>query len=260
MKRMFATVIVSTLFALMPTSASAITDGTPDADNDYPFVGLLAFRDADGDYLHRCSGTLLSPTIVLTASHCTDGTATAHAYFTYQVPDDFRTNPTGVVGAPHTHPQYNPNTLANDVAVVVLQAPGVPLATYPVLPTEGLLSDLKADHEIQDDTFVNVGYGLLNGSPPPNLVDNEDRWWSASPYGGLTRNNLRLQSNHNATGQGGTCFGDSGGPHFWEDTLVLVSVTSWGDAICRTLDMTQRTDIGSVLDWLADEFGVVPPS
>lgn len=39
-----------------------------------------------------------------------------------------------------------------------------------------------------------------------------------SPSGGLTQNNLHLQQNHNATGQGGTCFGDSGGPHFWKDT------------------------------------------
>jgi secreted trypsin-like serine protease len=45
-----------------------------------------------------------------------------------------------------------------------------------------------------------------------------------------------------------TCFGDSGGPHFLEETLVTVSVTSWGDAICRVNDMTQRTEIASVLD------------
>jgi hypothetical protein len=105
---------------------------------------------------------------------------------------------------------------------------------------------------------VNVGYGLREGSPPPNLQDNEDRWYSTSPYGGLTQNNLHLLQNEQATGEGGTCFGDSGGPHFWEDTLLLVSVTSWGDAICRSNDMTQRVDIASVLDWLAAEFGVTP--
>jgi Trypsin len=136
----------------------------------------------------------------------------------------------------------------------------VVLGSYPQLPDEGFLTNLKAAHEIQDDTFVNVGYGLLNGAPPPVLVNNEDRWYSTSPYGGLNQNNLHLQSNHNATGQGGTCFGDSGGPHFWKDTLMLVSVTSWGDAICRSLDMTQRTDLASVLDWLEDEFGVTPPA
>lgn len=260
MRRMLAILAAATLVVVLPTSASAITDGTPDATNKYPFVGLLAFRDADNNYMHRCSGTLLSATIVLTASHCTDGTSIVHAYFSYQVPDDFRTNLTGVMGTPYTHPDYDPRTLDNDVAVVKLAGAGVVLETYPELPGEGFLSDLKSAREIKDDTFVNVGYGLLSGSPPPNLLPNEDRWYSTSPYGGLTQNNLHLQQNHNATGQGGTCFGDSGGPHFWKDTLVLVSVTSWGDAICRSLDMTQRTDLASVLDWLEDEFGVTPPA
>ena len=87
--------------------------------------------------------------------------------------------------------------------------------------------------------------------------DNEDRWYSTSPYRGLTQNNLHLLGNPVAIGEGGTCFRDSGGPHFWEDTLIIVSVTSWGDEICRSTDMTQRIALASVLDWLA-EFGLGP--
>jgi hypothetical protein len=257
MKKGFIAIAAMTLLALVPTSAGAITDGFPDVNNRYPFVGLLAFRDADGEYSHRCSGTLLAPKIVLTASHCTDGTATVHAYFSYQVPDDFRTNPSGIEGTPFTHPEFRfPD---NDVAVVELESP-VWLSTYPVLPARRLLSHLKAAHEIQDDTFVNVGYGVLNGTPPPRLVLNEDRYWSTSPYSALTPKSLFLQMNNNATGQGGTCGGDSGGPHFWKDSLVLVSVTSWGDINCVALDATQRVDLASVLDWLEDEFGLTPPA
>ena len=256
MRRSLVVVAVLLLCGLVAGSAGAITNGKKDTKNLYPFVGLLAFYDDEGEYMHRCSGTLISPTVVLTASHCTEGTTTAYAYFSVEVPDDFRENPTGRVGTTYTHPDYNPNNLRNDVGVVVLER-AVNLREYPVLAPEGFLSRLKAKHKIQDDTFVNVGYGLLNGWPPPNLQDNEDRWYSTSPYGGLTRNNLHLLQNPVSTGQGGTCFGDSGGPHFWKNTLIIVSVTSWGDAICRSNDMTQRTDIASVLDWLA-EFGVTP--
>ena len=103
-----------------------------------------------------------------------------------------------------------------------------------------------------------MGYGLLDGFPPPNLQNNEDRWFAVSPYGGLNRGNLHLEQNPNSTGLGGTCFGDSGGPHFWEETLLLVSVTSWGDANCRSNDMTQRVDLASVLDWLEEEFEIAP--
>jgi len=257
MRRLLALVVASLLFVFVPGPAGAITDGQKDTQNRYPFVGLLAFYDSEGEYMHRCSGTLISPTIVLTAAHCTDGTATAYAYFSVEVPDDFRENPTGVSGTTFTHPDFSSNTLSNDVGVVVLDQ-AVNRSEYPTLAPEGFLSDLKAEGEIQDDIFVNVGYGLLNGWPPPMLDDNEDRWFSTSPYQGLTQNNLHLLQNTNATGQGGTCFGDSGGPHFWEETLIIASVTSWGDAICRAHDMTQRVDIASVLDWLEEEFGVTP--
>ena len=255
MRRLLALLAASLLFVVAPGSAGAITNGQKDVNNKYPFVGLLAFYDEEGEYMHRCTGTLVSPTVVLTAGHCTVGTTTAYAYFSVEVPDDFRENATGVSGTTYTHPDavgFN-----NDVGVVVLDEP-VNLSEYPTLAPEGFLDELKASHDIQDDTFVAVGYGLLDGWPPPNLVDNEDRWYVTSPYQGLTQNTLHLMQNPVPTDQGGTCFGDSGGPHFWEDTLIIVSVTSWGDAICRASDMTQRTDIASVLDWLEEEFGITP--
>jgi secreted trypsin-like serine protease len=243
MRKWWALVVGLMLVSVLPLSALAITNGNVDADNDYPMVGMVAFYDSNYTYMHRCTGTLIAENVVLTAGHCTDGTSTAYAYFDMEAPSDFRTNPSGEKGHTVTHPQYNPLTISNDVGVVVLDEPSDVSAPYPTLPDVGFLSDLKRSHQIQDDTFVAVGYGLVPDFPPNIFNADLYRRWAVSPYRGLTKDNLHLFQNPNVNDAGGTCFGDSGGPHFWNDELVLVAVTSWGDAICRANDMTQRLDL-----------------
>lgn len=257
MRKTIAALVASFVLVLIPSISGAITgNGQPDTNNRYPFVGMLAFYDGDGAYQHRCSGTLMSSTVVVTAAHCTSGMSSARAYFDVEVTDDFRNQPTsGITGTPYTHPAYNPNTLDLDLAVVVLDQ-AVTLATYPELPDEGFLADLKASHDIKDDTFRAVGYGGVNGSPPPVITFDLIRRFVDSDFGSLTQNNLHLQQNPNVA-DGGTCFGDSGGPHFWKESLILASVTSWGDAICRSNDMTQRVDLAAALAFLAG-FGLTP--
>ena len=121
MRKVFIAAVVSMVLLLLPASAGAIINGQPDG-NEHPIVGMLAFYDDSGEYVHRCTGTLMSPTVVLTASHCTFGTSSARVYFDREVTADYRKGEGGVVGTPVTHPEYNGNTLVNDVAVVELHA------------------------------------------------------------------------------------------------------------------------------------------
>jgi len=252
MRKLSIAVIALLLSVLVPGSAFGITNGEVDSDNQYPFVGLLAFYDGEGAYSHRCSGTLVTDSVLATAAHCTDGMAGARALFGVEITDDFRMGMGGITGTPYTHPDYNSLNLQLDVGVVVLDSPAPVSGPYPTLPDVGFLSDMKRSGEIQGDTFLAVGYGGVTGFPPPIIEFDLLRRLAISPYQGLTRNSLHLMQNPNVDDSGGTCFGDSGGPHFWEDTLIMVAVTSWGDAICRANDMTQRLDLEPALDFISE--------
>ncbi|MGB3701709.1 MAG: hypothetical protein WA997_10595, partial [Anaerolineales bacterium] len=63
--------IVLILSLVLAGTALAITDGVLDGEG-HPNVGLMVALDASGNPLWRCSGTLLSPTVYLTAGHCTE--------------------------------------------------------------------------------------------------------------------------------------------------------------------------------------------
>jgi hypothetical protein len=79
------------------------------------------------------------------------------------------------------------------------------------------------------------------GGGPQGILDNSERRFATQTYNALTKSWLKLSMNQ-ATGDGGTCYGDSGGPHFLSDSNVIVSVTVTGDAVCEATDVTYRLD------------------
>src|SRR5688500_6069254 len=105
-----------------------ITDGALDGEN-HPYVGLMSAHDKDGKHLWRCSGTLLSPTLFLTAGHCVEAPATrAEIWFAADVESNLdalkypHEGETG--GTLHIHPNYDPNAFyLYDLGVVVLDTP-----------------------------------------------------------------------------------------------------------------------------------------
>src|ERR671914_1170532 len=105
--------------------AGAVTDGSLDG-NGHPYVGLMVAQDKKGNPLWRCSGTLLSAKLFLTAGHCTEKPA-AHVEIWFAsdvesgIPGNGYPNKGDVGGKPYTHPDYNPNVFyIRDMGVVVL--------------------------------------------------------------------------------------------------------------------------------------------
>ena len=112
------------LIGLGSAPAQAVTDGVPDGDG-HPYVGLMVAQTDEGDPLWRCSGTLISPTIVVTAGHCTFEAEHVELWFQSDLEPDpaaYKYPYTGQVsGTPHTHPDYDDAAFyLYDLGIVVL--------------------------------------------------------------------------------------------------------------------------------------------
>jgi hypothetical protein len=270
MRKKTLVVVVSlvAIFILAVAPVAAVTDGELDGDG-HPYVGLMVAHDAAGNPLWRCSGTLLSPTVFLTAGHCTEAPA-AHAeiWFDADVQSGIPANGYpfngDVGGATFTHPQYNPNAFfLFDLGVVVLDTPMV-MDEYGALPPLNVLDSLARRRGLQDVTFTSVGYGLQQSFPTAAAWKNSALRirMVAHPHllqintPGFTGDFSILLSNNANTG--GTCFGDSGGPNFIGDSNVIGGVTSFGiNGNCAGTGGVYRVDRADDLTWLAT-FGVTP--
>jgi secreted trypsin-like serine protease len=241
-------------------TGQAVTDGTPDG-NGHPYVGLLIF-DVGGSPAWRCSGTLLSPTVLLTAGHCTDGTSGGRVWFESDVQQPGLGYPTGGATSVEfcsiaTHPLFHEGSFVlHDVGVVTLCSP-VNLPTYGKLPQVNQLDSLKTKRGLQYVTFTAVGYGLQMSFPDAAAwkEHNVKVRMVATPklnqinVPGFTGDYSLLLSNNANTG--GTCFGDSGGPNFLGNTNVVAGVTSFGlNSTCAGTGGVFRMDRQNVLDFV----------
>jgi V8-like Glu-specific endopeptidase len=266
-KAVLAVTLVLALTLSLAPSALAVTDGELDG-NGHPYVGLMVAQNAAGAPLWRCSGTLLSDTIFLTAGHCTDAPA-AHVEIWFDadvesgIPGNGYPFNGDVGGTPHTHPQYNPNAFyLFDLGVVVLDEP-FPMSEYGALPAQNRLDRLATRRGLQNVNFTAVGYGLQESFPDAaSWKENNVRVrMVAYPHliqinGGLVGDFSLLLSNN--AHSGGTCFGDSGGPNFIGSSNVIGGVTSFGlNGNCAGTGGVYRVDKADDLNWL-ETFGITP--
>ena len=263
--------IASLLIGAAP--ASAITDGDLDG-NGHPYVGLMVAQTAAGQPLWRCSGTLISARIFVTAGHCTESLAGhIEIWFAADVETNHnRLNPDGtpnpnwngypitgdVGGTPYTHPNFDPNRFfIRDLGIVLLDK-AVKRSTYGRLPQRDQLDALSPG---ASTTFTAVGYGLQMSFPDAASWKDQALRIRMVAYpklnqinGGIVGDFSLLLSNNANTG--GTCFGDSGGPNFVGTSNVIGGVTSFGlNGNCAGTGGVYRLDRSWNLDWIYATFG-----
>jgi hypothetical protein len=263
---------------LSAAPAQAIT-GNVVQDYQHGYVGLIVFSDANGQLVQRCSGSLLTDRVFLTAGHCVtiddQGTLATSARIYFEQDAGVGYDPalgydptTGypVTGGVTAHEIYSygfsgTRPQSQDVGLVILDSPVTD--TYPKVVTYGSLA--AAGTLDTYGTGINAevdlsGYGVTDPNKNHPVSFRERLMATTFILGGhnpllKSEYNVQLAANPGG-GRGGTCFGDSGGPVLLHDTDVIVAVNSFVlNSQCAGQDYGYRTDQQAVIDWILQHAG-----
>ena len=256
--------VIAVLAVTLIGGADAITYGQPDGNLHSNVGAMIRLRPSDDQLRIVCSGSLIAPTVFLTASHCTsfvESTGQTDIWVTFD--SSFTSSSKLIHGTMHTNPLFNhAQSDPEDIAVITLDKAVTNVA--PVgLPRAGLLDQMKADGTLKGQLFTSVGYGILEPTTGAGGITHAFpmvRRYSVGHFWALTSAWLRLAQTQ-ATGDGGTCNGDSGGPEFLgagaNETPIQVSVTITGDVQCYATNVDYRLDTPQARDFLG-QFVTLP--
>lgn len=257
MKRLLLAAALAVCSVLAGGAQAVTTTGFPD-NGLHPEVGAIMVPARSGvGYAEVCSGTLISPTIFLTASHCTSFLEADPRpdYVTFDE-TDVEPFPSGLIPAtPVTNPAYKGGYRA-DVSVMVLGSAVTNITPAQVPKSVGYLNTLGLN---QSTRLTVVGYGtseqvIIKGENGPQFPYEGDRGYGIGGFNALTQEALMMSQNA-AHGDSGACYGDSGGPTYLgaapNDGNVVLAVTSTGDIPCYSTNVSSRTDTPSARAFLS---------
>jgi Trypsin len=257
MRRLFRAALgIAAVVMVLPAAAlqaAGITGGR--VDTTHTNVGFIRFTTVDGRF--RCSGTLISQTVVLTAGHCTEAPAT-NVYVSFDdnlQPDPLQAGITPeekaareahyITGTAHPDPGWTGKlnlSKQHDQGVVVLDAPASSkwrgITPAPLAPV-GFLDGNQG--ELKNETFRLVGYGVDIGEKKEQII-LQARHSTTSYLKNVQGEVVVFQINDkDSKAGGGSCFGDSGGPVFL-DGYVLGDASYVNSFSCNATGSYQRVD------------------
>ncbi|KAJ3656392.1 hypothetical protein Zmor_015474 [Zophobas morio] len=205
---------------------------------------------ADGNYF--CTGSILNNQWIITAGQCVDGAILFTILVgTHKLSGDESTVLKVATDTYVLHPDYNPNTLANDIGLIKFRAP-ITFTTY--------IRNVYLPYGQMHETAIGIAYGWGQTSDDnPDLSDTlthvtltgvSDAECRITYGDQLAENMVCFEGNYNE----GTCFGDSGSPiiqHVSRGYTIVIAISSFFSANgCESTDPSGYTKVFPYNNWI----------